>query len=102
MESNEYFTISFYNAQYRDDLVILGSNSGRDPDKIAHTKLTPEFLENTTSFKEVKLTIMCKKVYFKDLDITNIPQDEIDKFYNTEPVHRMYIGEVIDIIDRRM
>ena len=107
MESNEYFTISFYNEEYRKDLGILGSKSGRDLDKVALTNLTPEFLENAISFKEAKLTIVCKKIYFQDLDIKNIdinsiPQSEIDRFYKTEPAHRMYIGEVIDIIDRRI
>lgn len=107
MENNEYFTISFYDKEYRKDLGILGSKSGRDMDKVSLTKLTPEFLDNATSFKEAKLTIVCKKIYFQDLDINNIntdsvPQSEVDRFYKTEPVHRMYIGEVVDIIDRRI
>lgn len=106
MENNEYFTISFYNEEYKKDLGILGSKSGRDSDKIGLTRLTPEFLEKAISFKEAKVTIVCKKIYFQDLNINNIdsnsiPQSEIDRFYKTEPAHRMYIGEVIDIIDRR-
>lgn len=107
MESNEYFTISFYHENFKEDLGILGSKSGRNFDKIALTKLTPEFLENATSFKEAKLTIVCKKIYFQDMDINNIDaksisQSEIDRFYKTEPMHRMYIGEVVDIIDKRV
>lgn len=106
MENNEYFTISFYDKKYKKDLGILGSKSGRNLNKIELTKLTPEFFKNTTSFKEAKLTIICKKIYFQDLDINNInvdsiPQSEVDRFYKTEPIHRMYIGEVIDIIDKR-
>lgn len=101
MENNEYFTVSFYNEQYRNDLSILGTKSGKDFDKVALTKLTPDLLKNGISFKEANLTIVCKKIYFQDLDITNIPQKEVDKFYKTEPAHRMYIGEVIDIIDKR-
>lgn len=102
MENNEYFTISFYNEQYRNDLSILGTKSGKDLDKVSLTKLTPDFLKNAISFKEANLTIICKKIYFQDLDITNVPQKEVARFYKTEPVHRMYIGEVIDIIDRRI
>lgn len=107
MENNEYFTLSFYDENYRKDLGILGSKSGRNLDKIALTNLTPEFLDNATTFKEAKLTIVCKKIYFQDLDINNIDiksvtQEEVDRFYKTEPAHRMYIGEVIDIIDRRI
>ena len=107
MENNEYFTISFYNKEYKEDLAILGSKSGRDSNKVSLTKLTPEFLEKSVSFKEAKLTIVCKKIYFQDMDIKNIDinsvtQKEVDRFYKTEPAHRMYIGEVIDIIDRRI
>lgn len=106
IENSEYFTISFYDEKYKKDLSILGSKSGRALDKISLTKLTPEFLENTISFKEAKLTIVCKKIYFQDLDIKNINsnnllQSEETRFYKEEPVHRMYIGEVVDIIDKR-
>lgn len=101
MENNEYFTISFYDEDYKQDLITLGTKSGRDIDKISLTKLTPEFLKEGTTFKQAKLTIICKKMYYQDLDINNIPTDEIDKFYKNEPVHRMFIGEVVDIIDKR-
>lgn len=106
IENNEYFTISFYDDEYKKDLGILGSKSGREIDKVSLTKLTPEFLKEGITFKQAKLTIFCKKTYFQDLDIKNINnksilQSEIDRFYNNEPMHRMYIGEVVDIIDRR-
>ncbi|MCM1053864.1 MAG: flavin reductase family protein [Ruminococcus sp.] len=102
MKNHECFTISFYDEDYKKDLTTLGTKSGRDTDKIALTKLTPEFLKQGTTFKQAKLTIICKKLYYQDLDINNIPTDEINKFYKTEPIHKMFIGEVIDIIDKRM
>ena len=102
MENSEYFTISFYDDQYKADLGILGRMSGRNSDKLSLIKLTPEFLEKSTSFKEAKLTIICKKLYSQDLDIAQVPEYEANKFYKVEPIHRMYIGEVIDIIDRRI
>lgn len=104
MENNEYFTISFYDVEYRKDLAILGSKSGRDCNKIALTKLTPEFLDEAVYFKEAKLILVCKKIYFQDFDIknVNIEESEVDRLYKDEPMHRMYIGEVVDIIDRRI
>lgn len=36
------------------------------------------------------------------IDNRSIPQEEIDRFYKTEPMHRMYMGEVVDIIDKRV
>lgn len=101
IESNEYFTISFYDSSYKKDLSVLGTKSGKDLDKIALTELTPEFLDNSISFKEANITIICKKIFFQDIDISKVPEYERNRFYKDEPVHRMYIGEVIDIIDRR-
>jgi len=104
MENSEYFTISFYDETYKKDLGIMGSKSGRNVDKVAQTDLTPEFLDKGISYQEAKLTIVCKKIYFQDLDrshIQNISQNELDRYYKTEPIHRMYIGEVVDIMDKR-
>jgi len=81
METSECFTISFYDKKYKNDLEILGSKSGRNVNKITLTKLTPEFFDNAISFKEAKLTIVCKKIYFQDLDTANnMPQSVIERF----------------------
>lgn len=106
MENHDYFTISFYEENYKKDLAILGSKSGRNIDKVVRTTLTPDFLNQSTSFKEATLTIVCKKIYYQDLDINHIDvnsisKDELDRFYQSEPMHRMYIGEVVDIVDKR-
>lgn len=106
MEDNEYFTVSFYNDKYKKDLGILGTKSGRDIDKVSLTTLTPDFLEKATTFKEANVTLVCKKIYFQDLEKDNIdkeslPLSEFERFYKDEPIHRMYFGEVVDIIDKR-
>jgi flavin reductase (DIM6/NTAB) family NADH-FMN oxidoreductase RutF len=98
MEANEYFTVSFYDAKYKSDLGILGAKSGKDCDKIALTKLTPQVLKNGVSFKQANLTLVCRKIYFQDFDIKNIPETEQKKFYVKESPHRMYIGEVVEIV----
>ena len=101
LQDNDIFTLSFYNEDYKKDLGLLGSKSGRKEDKISQTKLNIDFLDNGITFKEANLTIICKKIYNQDLDINNIDEEIKNKFYSNEPVHRMFIGEVIDIIDNR-
>jgi len=99
MENNDFFTISFFGKDRRKDLEILGSKSGRNTDKISLTRLTPRFLENAVSFKEAEITIVCKKMFSQDLGpANNLPQPVIERFYKNDPVHRMYIGEVVEII----
>ncbi len=98
MNDSDYFTVSFYDEKYRDDLRILGTKSKRDMDKLALTHLRPDFLENGITFKEAKCTLVCKKIYWQDLDINNMPKDVIDKYYLKEEPHRMFVGEVVKVI----
>ena len=98
LEKNDYFTVSFYPSQYKKDLGILGSRSGRDGDKVALTSLTPQYLEKGVTFKEAKCTLVCKKIYWQDMDVDVMPKEVIDKYYTEEAPHRMYIGEVVAVI----
>lgn len=99
LDSNEYFTVSFYDEKYRRDLSILGSLSGKDGDKVAKTGLTPVRVGESTSFREAKITLLCRKIYSQDLAIDAIPKDAVDTFYLTEAPHTMYVGQIIDIIE---
>ena len=104
MENSDYFTVSFYDDKYKKDLLTLGTKSGRDSDKISLTSLNPLYLDNSVSFEEAIVTLVCKKIYYQDLNLElikeNLPNDIFERFYGEDPVHRMYIGEVIDIIKR--
>jgi len=97
IDNNDLFTISFYPEEYRKALLILGTKSGRDCDKISESALTPLFLDNTVAFKEAQAIYICRKLhggqqidpsFFTDtsLDIANYP----DKDY-----HYYYTGEIV-------
>ncbi len=99
MEKNDYFTVSFYPEEYKKDLGILGTKSGRDGDKVKLTRLTPKKLDKGMTFEEAKVTIVCKKIYYQDLDINVIPEEVVERNYKTEAPHRVYIGEVVEMIE---
>ena len=99
MNDNEYFTVSFYPETYRHDLGVLGSLSGRDGDKLAKTSLTPAELSHGVTFREAELTFLCKKLYSQDLDTASIPDEILSECYADEPVHRLYIGEVVEVLE---
>ena len=98
MENNGYFTVSFYPEEYRKDLAVLGSESGRDGDKVAKTRLTPVPVEHGMTFREAEITLVCRKIYAQDLVRDRMPADVIEKIYAKEEPHKMFIGEVVDII----
>lgn len=60
MERSDYFTLGFYTEDYRGALLLLGSRSGRDGDKVASAGLTPVFLEKMVTFREASVTLLCK------------------------------------------
>ena len=98
LEENGFFTVSFYPESCRKALLLLGSESGRDGDKVAKAGLTPRFLENAVTFREAHTTLLCKKLYRQDLDTAAMSEKVVSAFYKTESPHTMYIGEVVEIV----
>lgn len=98
MEESEYFTVSFYPEEYRKALGLLGSRSGRDGDKVKAAGLTPRALDRCVTFSEARATLVCKKIYRQDMDLSAMPEKVAETFYKTEAPHTMYIGEVVDIL----
>ena len=98
MNNNDYFVVSFFDEKYRKSLTVMGSKSGRDVNKDEVANLTPIKHKEATIYKEAKLTFICKKIYWNDFDINNIPQEQIKTYYSKEEPHRMFVGEVVEVI----
>ena len=98
MEANEYFTVSFLPAELKKAHGVMGAKSGRDTDKDKEAHLTPVPVGESVTYAEAEVTLLCRKIYYDDFEIDRVPADVVEEHYITEPVHRMYIGEVIDII----
>ena len=95
-EREELFTLSFFGEEYKKALAFCGRNSGRDCDKAKETGLTPMEIDGSMSFEESETVIVCKKLFYQDID----PEGFIDKAidgvcYPEKDYHRMYVGEVV-------
>ncbi len=98
MEKNDWFTVSFYPEENRQDLQIMGSKSGRDGDKAALTGLTLKPLENAVTFEQAEVTLVCRKIYRQDLIRDTMPEEVVARIYTGEEPHTMYVGEVVEIL----
>lgn len=98
MDKQDIFTISFFDKQYMKDEMLLGTLSGRDGDKIGKTTLHPEKLATGVTFKEAKVTLVCRKMYKQELDLHAMPEEVQKHDYANGDLHTMYIGEVLDVI----
>ncbi|MGI6050425.1 MAG: flavin reductase family protein [Acetivibrionales bacterium] len=98
MESNDHFSLSFFDEEYRSVLNTCGKKSGRDIDKIKETGLIPFSLSNgSVGYEQAKLIIECKKLYYQDISSDNFLDSAIEKNYKDGDYHRVYVGEIVEI-----
>ncbi len=95
MEKSEIFTVSWLPGEFKRDLGILGSKSGRDGDKLALTRLVPKAVAGGVGYEQASLTLACRKIYSDKLDRERIPADVVQAFYLDEEPHHLYIGEIV-------
>lgn len=96
MEQADYFTLSFFPEEYRKALNLLGTKSGRDGDKIKESGLISfQADDKSISFKEADTILVCKKIYYHDINPANFIDKDLDKNYPNKDYHRMYFGEII-------
>ena len=100
MNDNDYFTVSFYPEEYKKALTLMGSKSGRNLDKDAASGLTVRDLGEAVTYEEAEVTMLCRKIYFQDMDPAKMPQDVVQQHYTAEEPHRMFIGEVVEVIEK--
>lgn len=98
-EKNEYFTVSFYPDACKKALGIMGTKSGRDCDKDAEAGLTAIPCGEGVTYAEARRTLLCRKLYWQDMELDRFPREIQERYYNNDPVHRLYVGEIIDIIE---
>ena len=85
--------------EYREDLQVLGTKSGRDGDKVALTKLTPRALEHCVTFEGVSLAVVCKKIFQQPIDPSALPEQVMNDYYQEMGVHDRFMGEIVDIVE---
>ena len=101
MDNGEYYTLSFYEEEFRKQLNICGSKSGRDTDKVTECGFTPAFASTgAVYFEEAELVLVCKKIYTEDFKKENFLSPEVAGIYKTGDYHRMYIGEIIEVLKK--
>lgn len=100
MENGRFYSLSFFDASYRRVLQQCGTLSGRDGDKIARVGLTVRDDEQAPYFDESRLTLICRKMYDQDIDPTRFRDGTISGHYPQEDYHRMYVGEIVKVLQR--
>ena len=101
-EKNDLITFSFFDSdKYRPMLNFCGSKSGLDFDKAKETGITPVEIDGAVSFEEARLVLVCRKLYAQDLEKDKFTDNSLLKFYENDPVHRMYTSEIVAVYENK-
>ncbi len=97
LERYDSFTLCAFTSDQRPALQIMGTESGRDGDKVAKTGLTPiaSTLIAAPAYDEAELILECRTLYSQDMDPARFMDAAIERNYPEKDYHRIYYGEIV-------
>ncbi|MCI9575494.1 MAG: flavin reductase family protein [Clostridiales bacterium] len=96
LEHEDYYSLCFFDKQYRPALSYCGSHSGRDVDKDKETGLTALYDQAAPYYEQARIVFICRKMHGQFLDPNCFLDDTIDgEVYPTKDYHKMYVGEIV-------
>lgn len=98
IDREEYFTLSFFDPEYKPQLALCGSKSGREVDKVKECGFTVACGEGGAPyFEQARLVLVCRKGYAQEMDPAAMPDQVKEKWYPQSDFHTMYIGQIVEV-----
>ena len=102
VERTHRFSLAFFGPEYRQQLALCGSKSGREVDKVEACGFTVETGAGGAPYiAQAELVLVCRKLYWQDLDPNHFLYQEVHDEYPGKDYHRMYIGEIEEAYRKR-
>lgn len=97
LDREDSFTLCFFGEEYRKELALCGSKSGRELDKVKECGFTVrDTEEGAPFFEQARLVLVCRKWYAQDMDPAAMPEEVKRKWYPQEDYHTMYVGRIVE------
>lgn len=95
VDQQDCFSLSFFDGQFKKELNVLGTVSGKDQDKIKDVDFHITYIDGVPTFEEATLVFIVEKVY-ADLIKSEcfIDQPLNEHCYPKKDYHTMYIGKI--------
>ena len=98
MDKGDTYTLTFYTETYREALNYCGHNSGKDKNKVKEAGLTPITTPSgSKAFSEAWMIIECRKMISQTINIDGISDPELRKQWAGKAMHKMFIGEILNV-----
>jgi flavin reductase (DIM6/NTAB) family NADH-FMN oxidoreductase RutF len=102
LEANGEFTVNMAWSDFKKELGICGTVSGRDRDKFELCGYTPLPSKNVSVpiIDKCNLHVECKVAYYLDMNPDTLDMNYDMKWYKGEDYHTIYFGEILDCYER--
>ena len=103
IQKEQTYTMSYFSNEYKEQILFLGSKSGRDSRKMKEVELTHvQTPSGDMSFKEARLIIECKLTALTTANpndyYTQEAKDSINEAYKEANVYRKFVfGEITHV-----
>ena len=107
IQKEQTYTLSYFPNEYKEQMLFLGSESGRDSEKMKEVELTSvQTPSGDMSFKEARLIIECKLTAVTTANpndfYTQEAKDAINEAYKEANVYRKFVfGEITHVWIRK-
>lgn len=102
MEQQDYYSLCFFDKDYKSALAYCGAHSGKDVDKDKETGLTAQYDLQAPYYAEARLVIICKKMACQDIDPACFIDPSIDlEVYPNKDYHKMFVGSIETVLVRK-
>lgn len=99
LDREEYFTLCFFDDEYKDALKVCGTKSGRDFDKMKSVGFDVAVDGEAVYPAQAKLVLKCKKIAVQEMDSTGFIDKSIENNYNGD-YHYIYVGEIEKVFSK--
>lgn len=102
VDTEKYFSLTFFGEEYRRELALCGSKSGRDIDKVKECNFTVEYgFGGTPYFAQAELVLICEKQYSDWIKPECFHDQETnERCYPEKDWHEFYIGKIVEVLKK--
>lgn len=103
IKQNGTYTFSFFDESHKEQVLFLGSKTGRDSDKMKELKLTKvDTPSGNITYKEAFLVLECKLIQQSTINPEDVKESEDKEFLNkayksVNGYHQLLIGDITKV-----
>ncbi len=99
-EEGDRLSVCFFTEEYRKELSLCGTVSGRDTDKVKACGFTPVLHGGTVYYEQARLVFICRKLYTGKIEESGFFDTSLLANYKAGDFHTVYVCEIEEVLTK--